>query len=109
MLRRFNCFVVLAAASVAAGGQSAVACDRAVAVVQSRVFVVAPAHVVSPLVVAPLAVTPLTVVPLEVPPVVVQLHGRRDVAARAVRVAARPVIVKPSRARSVTRVRTVVR
>ncbi len=109
MLRCLYCFVVLAASLLTAGGKSAVACDRAVAVVQSRVFGVAPAQVVSPLVVAPLAVTPLTVVPLEGPAVVVQLQGRRDVAVRAVRVAARPVLVKPSRARSVTRVRTVVR
>jgi len=114
MLRRSYCFVVLAASLLAASGKSAVACDGAVAVVQSRVFGVAPAQVVSPLVVAPLmvaplTVVPLTVVPLEVPPVVVQLQGHRDVVVRAVRGAARPVIVKPNRVRSVTRVRTIVR
>jgi hypothetical protein len=109
MLRRLCCFVALVASLLAAGGKQAVACDRAVAVVQSQVFGFAPAQVASPIVVAPLAVAPLTVVPLEAPLVGVQVHGRGDVALRAVRVAARPVMMKPSRARSVTRVRTIVR
>jgi hypothetical protein len=109
MLRRFCCFVALAASLLAVGGKPAGACDRAVAVVQSQVLGFAPAQVASPIVVAPLAVTPLTVVPLEAPLVGVQVHSRGAVALRAVRVAARPVVVKPNRARSVTRVRTIVR
>jgi hypothetical protein len=109
MLSRSCCFVALVASLFAAGGKPAVACDRAVALVQPQVFGFSPAQVASPIVVAPLAVTPLTVVPLEAPAVVLEARGRGAVALRAVRVASRPVVVRPSRARSVTRVRTVVR
>lgn len=109
MLGRLCCFVALVASLFAAGGKPAVACDRAVALVQPQVFGFAPTQVAAPIVVAPLVVTPLMVMPLEAPAVVLQVHGRGDVALPVVRVTARPVVVRPSRARSVTRVRTVVR
>lgn len=93
-----------------AAGRSAAACDRVV--VRSRAVDCGLGHVSAPLAVttvSPLVVAPLAVVPLEAP-VVLQDYGRAAVAVRTVRgVAVRPLVVRPSRSRSVTRVRTVVR
>ncbi|RIK84408.1 MAG: hypothetical protein DCC68_01640 [Planctomycetota bacterium] len=93
-----------------AAERSAAACDRAV--VSTRAVDCVVGHVSVPLAtttVSPLVVAPLAVVPLEAP-VVLQDYGRSAVAVRTVRgVAVRPLVVRPSRARSVTRVRTVVR
>jgi hypothetical protein len=117
MVRRLIYLVAMVAA-LASAGERAWACDRATAaLVQPQVLSLAPAEVVvpltlqpaTPLAVAPLAVAPLAVVPLEARQVIVPLGGHRVAVRSSTATIVRPLVVRPSRARSVTRVRTLVR
>jgi hypothetical protein len=108
MLRRvFGCVLAIGVmASVHCG--TATACDRVVTLVQpqfhGQVFGAPTVPLNAPVVVAPLTLTPLVAAPVAVVPV-----EAAPLAVQRVRVSSRTVNVKPSRARSVTRVRTFVR